>query len=72
MKARLTTTAVLTLPEGSNGYVIYWDASRVGLGYVLIKRGKVIDNASRQLKVHKKNYQTHDLGLETVLFSLKI
>ena len=53
-KNRLTTAPVLTLPEGSDGYVIYCDASRVGLGCVLMQRGKVIAYASRQLKVHDK------------------
>ncbi|WMV50056.1 hypothetical protein MTR67_043441 [Solanum verrucosum] len=68
----LTTTLVLTLPEGSDGYVIYCDASRVGLGCVLMQRGKVIAYASRQLKVHEKNYLTHDLELAPVVFALKI
>ncbi|WMV55158.1 hypothetical protein MTR67_048543 [Solanum verrucosum] len=68
----LTTTPVLTLPEGSYDYVIYCDASRVVLGCVLMQRGKVITYSSRQLKVHKKNYPTHDLELEAVVFSLKI
>ncbi|KAH0655152.1 hypothetical protein KY285_030034 [Solanum tuberosum] len=72
LKTRLTTTPVLTLPEGSDGYVIYCDASRVGLGCVLMQRGKVIAYASRQLKVHEKNYPTHDLELAAVVFALKI
>ena len=72
LKTRLTTAPVFTLPEGSDGYVIYCDASRVGLGCVLIKRGKVIAYASRQLKVHEKNYPTHDLNLAAVVFALKI
>ncbi|WMV41130.1 hypothetical protein MTR67_034515, partial [Solanum verrucosum] len=59
LKTRLTTTLVLTLPEGSDGYVIYCDSSRAGLGFVLIQRGKVIAYASTQLKVH--NYPTQDL-----------
>ena len=62
----------MTLPEGSDGYVIYCDASRVGLGCVLIKRGKVIAYASRQLKVHEKNYPMHDLEHAAVVFALKI
>ena len=49
LKTRLTTTPVLTLPEGSDGYVIYCDASRVGLGCVLMQRGKVITSTSKQL-----------------------
>ena len=72
MKTRLTTTLVLTLPEGSDGYVIYCDASRVGLGCVLMQRDKVISYASRKLKVHEKNYPTHDLELAAVVFALKI
>ncbi|KAH0709559.1 hypothetical protein KY284_010986 [Solanum tuberosum] len=72
LKTRLTTTLVLTLPEGSDGYVIYCDASRVGLGCVLMQRGKVIAYPSRQLKVHEKNYPTHDLKLAAVVFALKI
>ncbi|WMV19379.1 hypothetical protein MTR67_012764 [Solanum verrucosum] len=72
LKVRLTTAPVLTLPEGSDGYVIYCNASRVGLGCVLMQRGKVIAYASRQLKVHEKNYPTHDLELAAVVFALKI
>ncbi|KAH0633127.1 hypothetical protein KY284_035913 [Solanum tuberosum] len=63
LKTRLTTTPVLTLPEGSDGYVIYCDVSR---------RGNVIAYASRQLKVHEKNYPIHDLELAAVVFALKI
>ena len=62
----------MTLPEGSNGYVIYCDASTVGLGGVLKQRDKVISYASRKLKVHENNYPTHDLELAAVVFALKI
>ncbi|KAH0784174.1 hypothetical protein KY290_003772 [Solanum tuberosum] len=72
LKTRLTTTPILTLPEGSDGYVIYCDASRVGLGCVLMQRGKVITYSSRHLKVHEKNCPTHDLKLAAVVFALKI
>ncbi|WMV45669.1 hypothetical protein MTR67_039054 [Solanum verrucosum] len=53
-------------------FVVYYDASRVGLGYVLRQHGKVIAYASRKLKVHEKNYMTHDLELAAVVFALKI
>ncbi|KAH0677221.1 hypothetical protein KY285_025022 [Solanum tuberosum] len=66
LKTRFTTTPVLTLPKDSNGYIIYCDASRVGLGFVLMRRGKVIAYASGQLKVHEKNYPTHYLKLVAV------
>ena len=68
----MTTVLVLTLPEGSDGYVIYCDASRVGLGCVLMQRGKVIAYASIQLQVHEKYYPTHDLDLVAVVFAFKI
>ncbi|GJV74967.1 putative reverse transcriptase domain-containing protein [Tanacetum coccineum] len=61
-----------TLPEGSKDFVVYCDASHKGLGAVLMQREKVIAYASRQLKVHEKNYTTHDLELGSVVFALKI
>ena len=51
---------------------MYGDASRVGLGCVLMQNGRVVAYASRQLKKHEKNYPTHDLGLATVVFALKL
>ncbi|GJX08109.1 putative reverse transcriptase domain-containing protein [Tanacetum coccineum] len=62
----------LALPEGSDDFVVYCDASIKGLGTVLMQRMKVIAYASRQLKIHKKNYTTHDLELGAVVFALKI
>ncbi|XP_060217135.1 uncharacterized protein LOC132644561 [Lycium barbarum] len=44
----------------------------MGLGCVLMQRGKVIAYASRQLKNHEKNYSTHDLELAAVVFALKL
>ena len=72
LKTRLTTAPFLTIPESSDGYVIYCDASRVGLGCVLMQRDKVISYASRKLKKHEKNYSTHDLELAVVVFAIKI
>ncbi|WMV40955.1 hypothetical protein MTR67_034340 [Solanum verrucosum] len=72
LKKRLTTAPILTLPEGTQGFVVYCDAPRVGLGCVLVQNDKVIAYASRQLKVHEKNYPTHDLELAAVVFALKI
>ncbi|XP_059307043.1 uncharacterized protein LOC132058603 [Lycium ferocissimum] len=72
LKTRLTSAPILTLPSGSGGYVVYCDASRIGLGCVLMQNGKVIAYASRQLKKHEKNYPTHDLELAAVVFALKI
>ena len=72
MKDKLTTAPVLTLPEAPDGYVIYCDASGVGLGCVLMQHGKVIAYASRKLRKHEKNYPTHDLELAVVVHALKI
>ena len=52
--------------------MVYCDASRVGLSYFLMQHAKVVAYTSRQLKVHEKNYPTHDLKLMSLLFSLKI
>ncbi|GJR25249.1 putative reverse transcriptase domain-containing protein [Tanacetum coccineum] len=57
---------------GSKDFVVYCDASHKGLGVVLMQREKVIAYASRQLKVHEKNYTTHDLEIGSVVFALKI
>nr|GFB28632.1 putative reverse transcriptase domain-containing protein [Tanacetum cinerariifolium] len=58
--------------QGSGDFIVYYDASNKGLGAVLMQREVVISYASRQLKIHEKNYTTHDLELGTVLFALKI
>ncbi|KAI3723553.1 hypothetical protein L2E82_35208 [Cichorium intybus] len=72
LKQRLCDAPILTLPEGSEDFVVYCDASNLGLGCVLMQRGKVIAYASRQLKIHERNYTTHDLELGAVVFALKI
>ncbi|GJT27220.1 putative reverse transcriptase domain-containing protein, partial [Tanacetum coccineum] len=58
--------------EGSKDFVVYCNASYKGLDAVLMQREKVISYASRQLKIHEKNYTTHDLELRSVVFSLKL
>ncbi|GJZ46264.1 putative reverse transcriptase domain-containing protein [Tanacetum coccineum] len=60
---------ILALYEGSEDFIAYCDASKKGLGTVLMQREKVIAYASRQLKIHEKNYTTHDLELGAVLLS---
>ncbi|GKA51199.1 putative reverse transcriptase domain-containing protein [Tanacetum coccineum] len=72
MKQKLCSAPILALPEGSEDFVVYYDASHKGLGVVLMQREKVIAYASRQLKIHEKNYTTHDLELRSVVFALKI
>ena len=63
---------MLTLSEGTKGFIVYCDTSLVGLRCVVMQHGKVVAYASRQLKVHERNYPTHDLELEPVVFALKI
>ncbi|WMV09041.1 hypothetical protein MTR67_002426 [Solanum verrucosum] len=72
LKDRLTSATILTLPKGTDGFVVYCNASRIGLGCVLMQNRKVISYASRELKVHEKNYPTRDLELAVVVFALKI
>ncbi|GJZ57687.1 putative reverse transcriptase domain-containing protein [Tanacetum coccineum] len=63
LKQKLYSAPILALPKGSKNLVVYCDASHKGLGAVLMQREKVIAYASRQLKIHEKNYTTHDLEL---------
>ncbi|XP_038884835.1 uncharacterized protein LOC120075481 [Benincasa hispida] len=72
LEQRLVITSILTMPDGTGGFVIYSDASKRGLGCVLMQQGKVVVYASYQLKNHEWNYPTHDLELATVVFALKI
>ncbi|KAD3336765.1 hypothetical protein E3N88_32284 [Mikania micrantha] len=72
LKQKLCNAPVLTLPDGNDDFVVYCNACNQGLGCVLMKRGKVVAYASRQLKSHKKNYTTHDLELGAIVFALKI
>ncbi|GJS19623.1 putative reverse transcriptase domain-containing protein [Tanacetum coccineum] len=72
LKQKLCSAPILALPEGSEDFIAYCDASKKGLGAVLMQREKVISYASRQLKIHEKNYMTHDLELGAVVFALKI
>ncbi|GJU54384.1 putative reverse transcriptase domain-containing protein [Tanacetum coccineum] len=69
LKQKLCSAPILALPEGSEDFIAYCDASKKGLGVVLMQREKVISYASRQLKIHEKNYTTHDLELGAVVFA---
>ena len=71
LKTHLTSAPVLTLPSCYEGFVVYNDASRQGLGCVLMQHDKVVAYGSRQLKKHEQNYPTHDLELVAVVFALK-
>ncbi|GKE72354.1 putative reverse transcriptase domain-containing protein, partial [Tanacetum coccineum] len=72
LKQKLCSAPILALPEGTKDFMVYCDASLKGYGAVLMQREKVIAYASRQLKVHKENYTTHDLELGAVVFALRL
>ncbi|GJX36357.1 putative reverse transcriptase domain-containing protein, partial [Tanacetum coccineum] len=72
LKQKLCNTPILALPEGAENFIVYCDASHKGLGVVLMQNEKAIAYASRQLKIHKKNYTNHDLELGAVVSTLKI
>jgi len=61
LKKRLTTSPILALPDPTGHFVIYCDASKMGLGCVLMQYRRVVAYVSRKLRTHEKNYPTHDL-----------
>lgn len=71
LKKRLTTALVLILPDIRKDFQVYCDASRLGLGGVLMKDGRVVSYASRQLRLRELNYAMHDLELAAVVHALK-
>jgi hypothetical protein len=72
LRKRLTTAPVLVMPDIHKSFDIYCDASKQGLGCVLMQKGHVIAYASHQLRKHEQNYRTHDLELAAVVHALKI
>ena len=64
----LTSTLVLIIPDPKKDFVVYCDASKKGLGCVLMQEGRVVAYASRQLRSHEENYPTHDLELAAIVF----
>nr|GFA48363.1 putative reverse transcriptase domain-containing protein [Tanacetum cinerariifolium] len=72
LKRKLCSAPILSLPEGSEDFVVYCDASLKGFGAVLMQREKVIEYASRQLRKNEENYTTHDLELGAVVFALRL
>jgi hypothetical protein len=62
---------ILALPESGKRFTVFMDASRIGLGCVLMQEGRVIAYGSRQLRKHERNYPTHDLELVAVVFALE-
>nr|KYP59165.1 Retrovirus-related Pol polyprotein from transposon 17.6 [Cajanus cajan] len=69
LKMRLTTSPMLVLPDSSEPFDVYCDASHQGLGCVLMQNRKVVAYASRQLKNHERNYPTHDLDCGMIIIT---
>ena len=72
LKRRLTSTPILIVLDMGQGYTVYCDALRAGLGCVLMQSGRVVAYGSHQLKNYEQNYPTHDMELAVVVFALKI
>ena len=72
LKRRLTSAPIWIVPDRGQGYTVYCDASRAGLGCVLMQSGRVVAYGSLQLKNHKQNYPTHDMELVVVVFASNI
>ncbi|GKE67455.1 putative reverse transcriptase domain-containing protein, partial [Tanacetum coccineum] len=71
LKDKLCSAPILALPQGAENFIIYCDVSHKGLGAVLMQNEKVIAYTSRQLKIHEKNYTTHDLELGAVELDMR-
>ena len=71
LKRRLTSAPILIVPERGQRYTVYYDASKDGMGCVLMQLGKVVAYGSQQLKNHEQNYPTHDIKLVAIVFALK-
>ena len=72
LKRRLTLAPILIVLERGQRYTVYCDASKAGLGCVLMQSRRVVAYGSRQLKNHEQNYPTHDMELATIVLALKI
>ena len=72
LKRRLTSAPILVIPDVRKPFEVYYDASHIGLGCVLMQEKKAVAYASRLLKVYERNYPTHDLKLAAIVFSLNI
>jgi len=72
LKRRLTSALILVIPDVVKSFEVYCDVSHLGLGCMLMQEKKAVAYASRQLKVHERNYPTHDLELAAIVFALKI
>ena len=71
LRRRLTNAHVLSIPDTNQPFDFFCDASYQRLGCILMQNKKVVAYASRQLKVHERNYPPRDLELAAIVFALK-
>ena len=72
LKRLLTSAPILRVPDMKKYFTVCTDASKQGLGAILMQEGGVIAYASRKLKPHEEFYATHDLELAAVVLALKM
>ena len=72
LKRRLTSAPILIVPKMGQRYMIYCDASKDGLGCVLMQSRRVAAYGSLKLKNLERNYPTRDMELAVIVFALKI
>ena len=72
LKLKLTTAPILNIADLDKEFVVCTDASREGLGEVLLQENSVIAYESRKLKTHEQNYSAYDLELVAVIHALKM
>eukprot|EP00253_Pinus_taeda_P027714 PITA_27714 len=72
LKHLLTTAPILSIANPNKDYVVCTDASKEGLGGVLMQEGRVISYESRKLKEHEQKYSAYDLELAVVIHALKM
>ena len=72
LKRRLTSAPIMIVPEWGQRYTMYCDASKDGLGCVLMQSERVVAYGSIQLKNHEQNYLTRDMELAAIVFALNI
>eukprot|EP00253_Pinus_taeda_P011178 PITA_11178 len=72
LKHLLTTAPILRIVDPDKDYVVCTDASKEGVGGVLMQEGRVVAYESRKLKEHEQKYSTYDLELTAVIHALKM
>lgn len=72
LQQKFTTTLVLIIPDETREMVVYSDASSKELGCMVMQHDRLIVYASQQLKLHEKDYHTHDFELVGISFALMI